>query len=176
MKTATDNWTKVKQESESALPAEIVDFIARIREDDPHPTSRLISVLHRVQAHAGYLGREQMDAVAQLLQVPASTVTGVASFYHFFRLAPCGEHMIRVCMGTACHVRGAERVAEKIKQELGIDFGETTTDGQFSLEHSRCLGSCGLAPVVMIDDNVHGPMTADKVPALLEQYMSAGSR
>lgn len=171
MSASTDNWSQIERASRDALPEHIVAMIENIRANEAHPESRLISVLHKVQEHFGHLGREQMDAVAQLLQVPAAVVTGVASFYHYFRLQPRGKHMLRVCMGTACYVKGAERVADKLKEELGIDFGETTTDNQFSLEGSRCLGSCGLAPVVMVDDNVHGPMTPDKVPALLERYM-----
>ena len=112
-----------------------------------------------------------MDAVAQLMQVPTAKVYGVATFYHFFRLKPRGRFVINVCLGTACYVKGADRVVEKIKEELGIDFGETTTDGLFSLEASRCLGTCGLAPVMMIGDEVYGQVTPDKVPALLERYI-----
>jgi NADH:ubiquinone oxidoreductase subunit E len=109
--------------------------------------------------------------VAQLLQVPAAKVAGVASFYHFFRLKPRGKFMINVCLGTACYVKGADRVAQKISEELGITWGETSKDGIFTLEGSRCLGTCGLAPVVMIDNIVHGEVTADQVPALLEKYL-----
>lgn len=166
----TDNWSEVEARSKSALPPEVVDFIETCL-SDPQPASNLISVLHRVQDKMGYLGQEQLDAVAQLMHIPSAKVSGVATFYHYFRLTPCGSHIIRVCLGTACYVKGADRIAERLKEELGIDFGETTTDGKFSLEASRCLGTCGLAPVIMIDENVHGQVTPDQIPAILERYI-----
>jgi len=168
--TTTDNREAVEAQSREALPAEIVKYIQECRER-PHSESRLIAVLHKVQGHFGYLGRAQLDAVAQLMQIPTAKVTGVATFYHFFRVQPRGQLVINVCMGTACYVKGADRVAEKVKEELGIDFGETTTDGMFSLEATRCLGTCGLAPVMMIGDTVHGEVTPDQIPGLLEKAL-----
>lgn len=167
----TDNRDQVMTESRAALPAHIVSFIEEVRSGQ-HPESQLISVLHKVQGHFGYLGREQIDAVAQLLHVPQARVTGVATFYHFFRLRPRGRFMINVCLGTACYVKGATDVAERFKDELGIDFGETSRDGMFSLETSRCLGTCGLAPVVMIEEEVHGKVKPEQVAALLDRYRS----
>ena len=164
-----DNREAVRENAKAALTPEIVAFIEECAAD-AHPESQLIRVLHRVQGHYGHLGREQMDAVAQLLQVPASKVTGVATFYHFFRLEPRGKFMISVCLGTACYVKGAERVADRLQEELGIHFGETTKDGLFSLNATRCVGTCGLAPVVVVEDKVYGDMTPDQVPALLEKY------
>jgi NADH:ubiquinone oxidoreductase subunit E len=110
-----------------------------------------------------------MNAVAQLLGVPTATVTGVATFYHYFRLQAAGKFMINVCMGTACYVKGADKVAARFEEELGIEFGQTTTDGQYSLHSAACLGTCGLAPVVMINEQVFSKVTADQVPALLEK-------
>ena len=173
MTTNTDNREAVEARSRAVLPEEIVDYIQECRQH-PHSESRLIAVLHRVQGHFGFLGREQLDAVAQLLGVPTAKVTGVATFYHFFHLQPRGQFVINVCLGTACYVKGADRVAEKLKEELGIDFGETTTDGMFSLEAARCLGTCGLAPVIMIGDQVHGEVTPDQIPGLLEKAMREG--
>ena len=109
----------------------------------------------------------------QLLQVPTAKVVGVATFYHFFRLRPQGKFIIRVCLGTACYVKGADRLAQKLKEELGIDFGETTKDGVFSLEASRCLGTCGLAPVMMVGEDVHPQVTPDQVPSILDKYFRA---
>jgi len=103
------------------------------------------------------------------MQIPAAKVTGVATFYHFFRLQPRGKYMINVCMGTACYVKGADRVLEKLKEELGIDIGETTKDRLFTLEATRCLGTCGLAPVITIDGQVYGEVTPDQIPGLLEK-------
>ena len=165
----TENWQAIRKQAEQALTPAIVAFIEECRQQ-PHPESQLISVLHAVQEQFGYLGSEHLDAVAQLLRVPAAKVSGVATFYHFFRLQPKGEFVINVCMGTACYVKGAERLVQRIQDELGIAFGETTGDGMFSLFESRCLGTCGLAPVLMINDNVHGHVTPDQIPALLETY------
>lgn len=165
---STDNRQAVRAAAEAALPAEIVRFIEQVRQG-PHPESQLISVLHKVQAHFGHLGSEHLDAVAQLLQVPAAKVSGVATFYHFFRLRPKGRFVINVCMGTACYVQGAELLVQRLREELGIDFGQTTSDGLFTLECARCLGTCGLAPVLMINNEVHGKVTPDRIPALLEQ-------
>ena len=171
----TDNREEVRRISAEALTPEIVAFIESCTRGD-HATSNLIGVLHRVQHHFGYLGREQLDAVAQLLQVPAAKVTGVATFYHFFRLEPRGRFIINVCLGTACYVKGAERVADRLADELGIAFGETTKDGLFSLESTRCVGTCGLAPVVVIGDKVYGNVTPDQVPGLIEKYVLLAQR
>ncbi len=170
MSTCTDNWEQVEAAARLVLGDEIAARIETYR-NQPHSESQLIAVLHRVQSQFGYLAATHLDAVAQLMQIPAAKVAGVASFYHFFRLKPRGKFMINVCLGTACYVKGADRVAQKVIDELGIAWGETSKDGVFTLEGSRCLGTCGLAPVVMIDDQVHGEVTPDQVPALLEKYL-----
>lgn len=165
-----DNWPEIEAKSKEALSPGIVDFIEAHR-DGPEAKSHLIQVLHMVQSEFGWLSPERIDAVAQLMQVPTARVSGVATFYHYFRLRPRGKFVIRLCLGTACYVKGAERVAQRLKEELGIDYGETSTDGVFSLEGSRCLGTCGLAPVIMVEDEVHGPVTPDQIPAILESYI-----
>lgn len=170
MSTTTDNWQEVEAVAQRVLGEEIVAFIQKCNQQ-LEPQSQLIAVLHRVQAHFGFLGQSQLDAVAQLMQVPAAKVAGVASFYHFFRLQPRGRFLINVCLGTACYVKGADRVAQRLCDELGITFGETSKDGMFTLEASRCLGTCGLAPVIMIDKDIHARVTPDKVPAILEAYL-----
>ncbi len=166
----TDNWEQVEAAAKLVLGEAIVAAIEKYR-GQPHSESQLIAVLHKVQAEFGYLSASHLDAVAQLLQVPAAKVAGVASFYHFFRLKPRGKFIINVCLGTACYVKGAERVAQRVIDELGITWGETSKDGIFTLEAARCLGTCGLAPVVMIDEEIHGDVTPDQVPALLEKYL-----
>ena len=170
MSTTTDNWEAVEAAARQSLGEPIAGFIEQCRRG-PEPESQLIAVLHQVQARYGHLSPARLDAVAQLLRVPAAKVAGVASFYHFFRLQPRGRFVINVCLGTACYVKGADRIAEKFMEELGIKWGETSKDGVFTLEASRCLGTCGLAPVVMIDDEIHGQVTADQVPAILERYL-----
>lgn len=173
--TTTDNWDEVEAAAKGALPEDVVRFIEECR-DGPEPHSQLIAVLHRVQERMGYLGAEQLDAVAQLLGVPAAKVSGVATFYHYFKLQPHGRYMINVCLGTACYVNGADKVAAKLKEELGIDFGQTSSDGLFSLHSAACLGTCGLGPVVMINDRVHPKMTPDQVPALLDALIEEARR
>jgi len=170
MSTTTDNWQQVEAAARATLGEAIAGYIDQCRQSS-HPASNLISVLHKVQAQFGHLAPAQLDAVAQLLQVPAAKVAGVASFYHFFRLQPRGRFMINVCLGTACYVKGADRVAQKLMDELGIQWGETTKDGIFTLEGSRCLGTCGLAPVLMIDNEVHANVTPDQVPVILQKYL-----
>lgn len=166
----TGNWEEVKAQSKAALTSEIVEYIEFCKQLN-RPESQLIAILHRVQKEYGYLAPETLDAVAQLTQIPTAKVSGVASFYHFFRLEPRGKFIISVCMGTACYVKGADRVAQKLQEELGINFGETSTDGMFSLEASRCIGACGLAPVITVGEDVHSQVTPDRIPSILSQYI-----
>ena len=167
---STDNWEYVQNLSREVLGESICQFIDACR-CDPQPESQLIAVLHRVQGQCGYLNAAHLDAVAQLLQVPAATVSGVASFYHFFRMQPRGKFIINICLGTACYVKGANQIAQRMISELGITWGETSKDGLFSLEAARCVGCCGLAPVVVIDGEVHGEVVADQVPVILGKYL-----
>lgn len=131
--------------------------------------AELIQALHRVQEALGYLPREAQEVVAQVLNVPASQVRGVVTFYHFFRTKPAGKHTIRVCMGTACHVRGAERVLAALQEELGVEAGQTSRDGKFSLEVARCLGCCGMAPVMMVDEEVYGRLEPKKARRIIQE-------
>jgi NADH:ubiquinone oxidoreductase subunit E len=167
---STDNWQSVEAASRAALGEPIAAFIAECRTRE-QPESHLIAVLHRVQAKFGHLDAVRLDAVAQLLQVPAAKVAGVASFYHFFRLQPRGRFVISVCLGTACYVKGADQIARRVQSELGITWGETSKDGVFTLEPARCLGTCGLAPVLMIDGEIHGQVAPDQIPIILEKYL-----
>ena len=130
----------------------------------------LIPVLHKAQEIFGYLPNEVQAFVAENMNVSVSTVMGVVTFYSFFRMNPVGRHTITVCMGTACYVRGAKKIMEAVEKTLGIKPGETTEDRRFSLGVQRCLGACGLAPVIMVDNDVHGRMTARKLEEILELY------
>lgn len=152
----------------STLDQSILDFTEECMNRE-HPRSYLISVLSKVQDKYGYLSTEHMNEVAHIMRIATSRVYGVATFYHFFRLQPQGKHKISVCMGTACFVKGADRILEAFKSELGINFGETTKDGMFSLENTRCLGVCGLAPVVMINEKVYGHVTPQQVPEFINK-------
>lgn len=133
-----------------------------------HPESQLIAILHRAQEIYGYVTREAMDEVALTMNIPTAHIWGVATFYHYFNLKPRGKHTVSVCLGTACYVRGAEKVLEAIKKELKVDIGQTTDDGFFSLTETRCLGTCGLAPVMMIGDKVYGELTPKKAVEVLQ--------
>jgi NADH:ubiquinone oxidoreductase subunit E len=166
----TDNWPEVEAACRRILGEKICQFIDEVKKD-PRPESHLIAVLHRVQAEFGYLGASQLDAVAQLMQIPAAKVSGVATFYHYFRLQPRGRFVVNICFGTACYVKGADRVAERFMNELGIQLGETSKDGMFTVEGCRCLGMCALAPVITVNGEVWAQITADKVPSILEQYL-----
>lgn len=165
----TDNWPQVKKAAEDALGPEIVEYIKTIS-NGPHKESQLISSLHKIQEKYGYLSNENMDALAHLLGVPAAKVSGVATFYNFFRLTKPGKYKINICLGTACYVKGANRIADRFKTELGVDFGETSGDGLFTLEVARCLGTCGLAPVVTIGAEVFSQVTPEQVPVLLDKF------
>ncbi|MFH1877975.1 MAG: NADH-quinone oxidoreductase subunit NuoE [Candidatus Omnitrophota bacterium] len=132
-----------------------------------HPESHLIAILHKAQSLWGYLERGVMDEIALFMNIPTAHIWGVSTFYHYFNLSPVGKHIISVCMGTACYVRGAREVLNAIKQELGIEMGETTEDMFFTLHEARCLGACGLAPVIMIDDKIYGELNAKKTVELL---------
>ena len=135
----------------------------------------LIAVLQEVQRQANWLSPEDLATVARLLRVPESRVYGIASFYRAFSLKPRGKHLVHVCLGTACHVRGGVRVKEAVERELGIAAGETTTDKRFTLETVNCLGACALGPVAVVDGEYHGQMNPRKVPAMLSAY-AAGAR
>lgn len=130
----------------------------------------LIPVLHQAQECFGYLPKEVQARVAKGLNIPPSEVYGVVTFYHFFTMQPRGDHEIKVCMGTACYVRGADQVVSAIGEALHIGEGETTEDRKFSLNLVRCLGSCGLAPAMMIDEEVYGRLTPTEVKEILAKY------
>ena len=127
-------------------------------------------MLHKVQGEYGYLPAEIQELVAKELGIPVSRVYGIVSFYSFFTMTPKGEHPISVCLGTACYVRGAEKVLDELKRQLGIGVGEVTPDGKFSLNCLRCVGACGLAPVIEVGEKVYGRMTPDRVKDVLAEY------
>ena len=130
----------------------------------------LIPILQEAQEEYGYLPREVLKRIAGYLNLSLSQVYGVVTFYTQFHLEPRGENIIRVCTGTACHVRGASGILEEMEEELGIESGETTDNLKFTLETVACIGACGLAPVIMINDQTHGRLTPDRVPEILEKY------
>jgi NADH-quinone oxidoreductase subunit E/NADP-reducing hydrogenase subunit HndA len=150
---------------------ELDTYIAEQRtRNAAHVQSALIPVLHYIQDEFGYIPPRAMNHVAQALGVPTSYVEGVASFYSYFSLEPKGLFTIAVCMGTACYVRGGQAVLEEFSAQLGIREGETTADGLFTLQCARCLGACGQAPVVMIQDKIHATVRPEEVSEIIAVY------
>ena len=130
----------------------------------------IIAVLRKCQSVVGYLPAVLLDYISRGLNLPSSDVFGVASFYSLFSMEPKGRHTIKLCLGTACYVKGIKEVVSRIEQQYQIKEGDTTADRRFSLEGVRCLGACGLAPVMVIDSDTHGAVSSDKVIDILEQY------
>ena len=161
-KTAHDNMDQIRT------------FIEEVHQKD-YSESYLIAVLHKVQSLYGYLPQEVMDEIAEKMQIPTAHIWGVATFYHYFNLNPVGQHIVSVCMGTACYVKGADNILDAIKKHLGVAVGQTTEDGLFTLQEARCLGACGIAPVIMIDDKIYGELDSKKTVDLLNQYRKAAT-
>lgn len=147
--------------------AELEQFIEAL----PEKKGALITVLHKAQSIFGYLPKEVQIFVGNKLGISVAEVYGVVSFYSFFTMVPKGKYPISVCLGTACYVRGADKVLEAFKKELGIEVGQTTPDGKFSLDALRCVGACGLAPVALIGDKVYGRISSEEeVKKILSEY------
>lgn len=152
------------------LPAEKIEIINRICDSFNNNPGELINVLHETQNQFGYLPAEVQDVIAHNLHVSVAHVYGVVTFYSYFSMIPKGDHPISICMGTACYVRGAEKILDEFKKELNLKVGETSSDGKFSLNCLRCVGACGLAPVVMVGEKVYGRVSPDGVKKILEEY------
>ena len=146
--------------------SQIDQVIAKYREKP----GALIPVLEEVQGITGYLPEVIQRRVAKGLGIALSQVYGVVTFYSFFTMTPRGKHQVRVCLGTACHVRGGQRIMEKLEEDLGIKAGECTPDRNFSLDIVRCLGACALAPVMVVDDNIHKQLNPNKMDQELKRY------
>jgi NADH-quinone oxidoreductase subunit E len=149
---------------------ELKEKVGQVLQKYQHDKSLLVDILQDIQAETGYLPKEVLQETSHGLGVPLSRVYSVATFFKAFSLKPRGRHLINVCMGTACHVRGAVKVLEKVEQELGIKTGETTEDLKFTLETVNCVGACALGPMVIIGEDYHGEMTPDAVGSILKKY------
>lgn len=155
--------------SEIKIPQNKIDQLLAICDKHGNRPGELINILHKAQHLFGYLPPEVQRIVAGRLGIPVSKVYGVVTFYSFFTMTPKGEHPISVCMGTACYVRGAEKVLDEFRRLLGINVGETTPDGKYSLSSLRCVGACGLAPVVLIGEKVFGRVVPGDVERILKE-------
>ncbi|KMQ50275.1 Fe-only hydrogenase, NuoE-like subunit HydC [Chitinispirillum alkaliphilum] len=148
------------------LTPELRSFIKEWK-DKP---GNLIMILHKVQEIYRYIPRDVVFAVSKELDVPLANIYGVMTFYHYFKLNKPGKHIISVCMGTACYLKGGEDLIKELEVNLGVGVNSTTEDGLFSVEAVRCIGCCGLAPVMTIDGEVYGSLTRAKIPGILEKY------
>lgn len=146
---------------------ELEEFINTV----PNNQDSLIEVLHKAQQIFGYLPNEVQDFIGEKLNVPTAKVYGVVTFYSYFTTKPRGKYVINICMGTACFVRGAGNVLEEFETRLKIKAGETTPDGKYTIEVLRCVGACGLAPVVTVNDKVYGHFTKEMVDQILTEYV-----
>ncbi|MEI7851378.1 MAG: NAD(P)H-dependent oxidoreductase subunit E [Kiritimatiellales bacterium] len=151
--------------SENKLTAELISFINEWK----NKQGNLIMVLHRVQEHFGYIPREIAFEVADLLNVPVAKIYGVITFYHLFKLTKPGRNRIAVCMGTACYLKGGEDILLELERQLGVGLNTVTPDGEFSMEAVRCIGCCGLAPVITVNGEVFGSVKTAQLKKILDQ-------
>jgi len=132
--------------------------------------SALLSILQDIQTKEKYLPKDVLEQVSQKMHIPLTNIFRIATFYNALSIKPRGRHKVDVCLGTACHVRGGNKIIDKLKRDLGVAVGETTKDKRFTLESVRCVGCCSLGPVVVVDGNVFGRVAQEKVPALLKEF------
>lgn len=157
------NCNKMSEEEKYSLLNNVIEEYERKEKN-------LIQILHMAQAIFGYLPSSVQRFIAKEMDLPISRVSGVVTFYSFFSTQPKGEYTIRICLGTACYVRGGKKILEKIKELLGIEVGETTKDLKFSLQIMRCIGACGLAPAISINDKVYKRVNPNKLHQILKEY------
>lgn len=159
----------MSNETEKMTP----DLRAFIEEWKDKP-GNLIMVLHKVQQTYGYIPREIAIETSELLKVPLAKIYGVVTFYNFFKLQKAGKYIIQVCLGTACYLRGGDDLIKEFERQLGVGVNTTTPDGLFSIEAVRCLGCCGLAPVAVVNGDVHGKLETKDVAGIIEKYRALG--
>lgn len=166
---------------EDGRPAPVIEMTPAMKtrldkaiDKHKHEKAPLPATLNEINIDLGYLPKPALKYLHQQLEIPLSRIYHIATFYTAFNLEPQGEHLIKVCMGTCCHVRGAPRIMEKLEEELGIKAGESTEDLKFKLEEVRCLGCCGLAPVVTIGDDLYAQITINRIPKILKKYQKTG--
>ena len=152
------------------MTPELKAFVAEWK-DKP---GNLIMVLHQVQQTYGYIPRNIAIEISELLSVPLAKIYGVVTFYNFFKLQKAGKYIAQVCLGTACYLRGGDDLIKEFEKQLGVGVNATTPDGLFSVEAVRCLGCCGLAPVVVVNGEVYGKLTKDAVAGIIEKYRKLG--
>ena len=163
-----ENKEKCKNCMEEKTLKELEQILSKYTNDK----SNLIQILNEVQEKFGYVPTTAQEEIAKYLGIEVAEVYGVVTFYSRFTLKPKGKYAISVCMGTACFVKGGEQILERVKQKLGIEEGQTTEDGKFSIDATRCIGACGLAPVFTVNEEVYGKATPQKVDEVLKEYQN----
>jgi NADH-quinone oxidoreductase subunit E/NADP-reducing hydrogenase subunit HndA len=158
--------SSIKIELRQEDVAKIKEICASFNKDP----QELINILHGCQEHFGYLPAEVQEVISSETGIPVAKIYGVVTFYSFFTMTPKGKNPVSVCLGTACYVRGAEKVLEEFKKELGLQVGQVSKDGKFSLSTLRCVGACGLAPVVLVGEKTYGRVAPDDVKNILKEY------
>ncbi|MBF8983358.1 NADH-quinone oxidoreductase subunit NuoE [Lutibacter sp. B2] len=155
---------------ESVLTKENFDNLEQIIRENKHKKGALMPILNEAQKIFGCVPMEVQKKISENLDIPLAEIYGVVTFYSQFTLQPKGKYAIGVCLGTACYVKGAQQVVERIKRELNIEVGETTPDGKFTLDATRCIGACGLAPVMTVNDDVYGRLVEKDIPDIIKKY------
>lgn len=145
---------------------ELINFLNQ-KKDMGYYDSALMSILHKAQEIYGYISQEAIEEISNKLGMPTAKIWGIVTFYHYFTLKPRGKYIVSVCLGTACYVKGSKRVLNKLKELLNIELNETTPDGLFTIEAKYCLGCCGLAPVMMINNKVYEKLTTKKIAEII---------
>ena len=158
--------TATSAPGEMNFPPELISFI----DEWKIKPGSLVMILHRTQETFGYISREAAGKLAQLTGIPLARIYGVITFYHFFKTTKPGKHVISVCMGTACYLKGAQDLLDEIRKILGVSPNEVTEDGLFSVDAVRCIGCCGLAPVLTVGRNTHGKLTKDMLTGIIAKY------
>lgn len=156
----------MSKDNEVKFSSELIEYINEWKKKP----GNLIMILHKVQEEQGYISREAAEEVSKMLDVPLAKIWGVVTFYHFFKLTKPGENNIQVCLGTACYLKGGDKIVEELDKLLGLKVGCVTEDGRFSLEAVRCIGCCGLAPVMTVHGEVYGKVTKDAVAGIIAKY------
>ena len=159
-----------QQQLEVECRCEKFEEIAKVIDSYKSDPGNLIQILHASQEIFGYLPLDVQQFIADKLNIPVSQVSGVVSFYSFFSTKPKGKHTIMVCLGTACYVRGGKKIVDGLKKKLNVDVDDTTEDGNFTLKVARCIGACGLAPAMMIDNEVHKQVNINKLDSIINKY------
>jgi NADH-quinone oxidoreductase E subunit len=159
----------------STMQAELIDFINE-KHDRGYYNAALMSILHKAQEIYGYISDEAIDTISTHMGIPTARIWGIVTFYHYFTLKPRGKYVVSICLGTACYVKGSKRVLNKLKEILDINLNETTPDGLFTIEAKYCLGCCGLAPVMMVNDKVYEKLTTKKIMEIIDTLRSEDAK